>query len=221
LLVTKSESGFEVEIVDFKTNRIRKQAAGGRRQDAGGRRQVAGERRQGAGGTRQEAGIDSRRRAGQFAFDFDALAAATTSSPVDQPEISVADQVRITATDYQLQMQAYALAVTELIDALMPGLKQTGFSIKSTLHFLDPNVEFHLSGDLLSPQACALAIDDAMMDIVSSVQPEQFPVRPAMHCRMCNFLGICPAGREWVRSTKNPTSDELSMAAVAIQNRAL
>ena len=137
----------------------------------------------------------------------------TKSSTLELPGLSVEDQVRITASDYQLQMQAYALAVTELIDALMPGVKQAGFSIKSTLHFLDPNIEFHVSGDLLAPAACARAIDDAMIDIISSVEPRQFPVRPAMHCRMCNFLGICPAGREWVRSAKHSTADALSMAA--------
>ncbi len=214
LLITKSAEGFDVEIIDFKTNRIRKQASGSRRQEEEVRRQEAG-------GRRQAAGSDSRQRAGQFAFDFEAPV-ASPSATVDQREISVDDQVRITASDYQLQMQAYALAVAELIDGLMPGLKQAGFSIKSTLHFLDPNVEFHLSGDLLAPDACARAIDDAMMDIVSSVQPGQFPVRPAMHCRMCNFLGICPAGREWVRSAKSSTTDALSMAAMAIpiQNRA-
>jgi hypothetical protein len=110
-------------------------------------------------------------------------------------------------------MQAYALAVTELIGGLMPRLKQADLSIKSTLHFLDPNVEFHIPGDLLAPDACARAIDDAMIDIVSSIEPKQFPVRPAMHCRTCNFLGICPAGRDWVRSTKVTAADVLSMAA--------
>ncbi|HYJ84603.1 MAG TPA: UvrD-helicase domain-containing protein [Pyrinomonadaceae bacterium] len=198
LLISRSPTGegFEVEIIDFKTNRIRSPEV--RRQEAGGRR--------------QETGRGSRDKRGQFAFDFE-TPVVTKSSALERPGLSVEDQVRITASDYQLQMQAYALAVMDLIDALMPGLKQAGLSIKSTLHFLDPNVEFHLSEDLLVPDACARAIDDAMMDIVSSIEPRQFPVRPAMHCRMCNFLGICPPGRDWVRSAKHTTADALSMAA--------
>jgi hypothetical protein len=95
-------------------------------------------------------------------------------------------------------MQAYALAVMEL----MPSLVESGSSIISTLHFLEPNREFHLAADLLNRDACMLAIDDAMMQIISSGEPSQFPVRPALHCRMCNFLGICPAGREWLRSAR-------------------
>jgi hypothetical protein len=45
------------------------------------------------------------------------------------------------------------------------------------------------------------AIDSAMLEIVDSLEPHQFPVRPAMHCLMCNFRRICPAGRDWVRSS--------------------
>jgi ATP-dependent helicase/nuclease subunit A len=202
LLITKSSTGegFDVEIIDFKTNRIRGQRSEVRSQEARGRR--------------QETGVDVRRSRGQFAFDFDAPV-VSTSSTSKPTEISVDDQVRIVAFDYQLQMQAYALAVSDLIDGLMPGLKQAGYSMISTLHFLEPNIEFHPSSDLLAPETCARAIDDAMIDIISSIEPRQFPVRPAMHCRMCNFLGICPAGREWVRSAKNSTLDELSMAAMS------
>ena len=212
LLITQSINGFEVEVIDFKTNRIRGEKSGGRKQEAGGSGQEAAHRR-------HETGMDARRSSGQFAFDFEAPV-VSTSFTLKQTEISLDEQVLITASDYQLQMQAYALAVAELIDSLVPGLRQAGFSIKSTLHFLEPNVEFHLSGDLLAPDACARAIDNAMIDIISSIEPRQFPVRPAMHCRMCNFLGICPAGRDWVRSAKPATTDDLSMAAMAIQNRA-
>jgi hypothetical protein len=87
------------------------------------------------------------------------------------------------------------LAVSELVPSLTP--KSV---VISTLHFLEPNVEFHLTSDLLSPDACKRAIDDAMLKIVSSGEPSEFPVHTATHCRMCNFLGICKAGREWVRS---------------------
>ncbi|MEK6282617.1 MAG: UvrD-helicase domain-containing protein [Acidobacteriota bacterium] len=208
LLITRSTTGagFDVEVIDFKTNRIGGQRSAGRRQDAGGRRQEAG-------GGRQEAGGGIGRSPGQITFDFEAPVVA--SSALNQSEISVDEQVRITAADYQLQMQAYALAVAELMDGLMPGLKDAGFSIISTLHFLEPNVEFHFPGDLLSPETCARAIDSAMIDIVSSIQPSQFPFRPAMHCRMCNFLGICPAGREWVRAEQRVVSTPGDLSRVA------
>jgi len=134
----------------------------------------------------------------QIALDFSAPSAAVLAPGPSVDELSVDARVGIAASDYQLQMQAYALAVSEL----MPELIQRGSSITSTLHFLDPNVEFHLNADLLSPDACARAIDAAMGDIISSGEPSQFPVRTAAHCRMCNFLGICPAGREWVRALR-------------------
>jgi hypothetical protein len=88
------------------------------------------------------------------------------------------------------------LAVSEL----MPALMNDQSSIISTLHFLEPNVEFHLDPELLRPEACARAIDEAMTEIAASREPGQFPVRPARHCRICNFLGICPPGRDWLRS---------------------
>jgi ATP-dependent exoDNAse (exonuclease V) beta subunit len=102
------------------------------------------------------------------------------------------DAVTLAAQDYQLQMQAYALAVRSLI----PSFNARDHRIAVTLHFLEPNVEFRLPDELLQPEACAQAIDQAMTQIISSLKPEQFPVKPALHCRMCNFLGICPAGRE-------------------------
>jgi hypothetical protein len=122
----------------------------------------------------------------------------TKQADVVPNEPSLDDRVRIAASDYQLQMQAYALAVGEL----MPSLRKDVNSIKVTLHFLEPNKEFHLSSDLLSPEACMQAIDDAMMDIISSREPHQFPVCTATHCRMCSFLGICTAGREFVRALR-------------------
>ena len=67
-----------------------------------------------------------------------------------------------------------------------------------TLHFLEPNVEFQLTEDLLAPELCAHSVDNAILQILSSSEPEEFPVRPAPHCRMCNYLEFCAAGREWV-----------------------
>jgi hypothetical protein len=84
----------------------------------------------------------------------------------------------------------------------MPSLAPAVSSITSTLHFLEPNVEFHLADNLLDLATCMGAIDSAMMEIVSSSKPTHFPVRPALHCRMCNFLGICPAGRDWLSSDR-------------------
>ena len=104
--------------------------------------------------------------------------------------------MRSAASDYQLQMQAYALAVSDLL----PALVAKGGLIKVTLHFLDPNVEFHLPSELLSRDACARAIDAIMMDIVASHEPAEFPLRPALHCRMCSFLSICRGGRQWLRA---------------------
>jgi hypothetical protein len=127
----------------------------------------------------------------QIPFDFSA--SASPSGEVAD-ESSLDDQVRIAAADYQLQMQAYALAV----GALAPSLLTEGSTIASTLHFLEPNREYHLTAELLSPEACRQAIDEAMLQIISSSEPPQFPVHTATHCRMCNFLGICPAGRDFV-----------------------
>jgi hypothetical protein len=123
----------------------------------------------------------------QFAFDFE--------PEPEPPAIDVATNniIEITARDYQLQMQSYAHAVRELIPAL------ANSKIRVTLHFLDPNVETHLSDELLEPARCARAIDEAMMRIVTSADPAHFPVKTAPHCRMCNFLRVCTAGKEYLR----------------------
>jgi ATP-dependent helicase/nuclease subunit A len=183
LLITTAAGGggFAVEIIDFKTNRLRPLTTGGPSSTPA---PLIPKR------PRSKYAVE------QIAFDFNAP--VTKPHEVVAAEFSLEDQVRIAASDYRLQMQAYALAVGEL----MPELTRSGSSIISTLHFLEPNVEFHLDADLLSPDACRRAIDAAMVDIISSGEPAQFPVRTAAHCRMCNFLGICPAGREWVRAMK-------------------
>jgi len=120
----------------------------------------------------------------QFSFDFE-------HTPVDRrPSLSAA--LRTTSEDYELQMQSYALAVRELLPAL------SGNDLRVTLHFLEPNVEVHLPDELLAPAQCEAAIDDAMLRIVSSSDPVHFPVKPAAHCRTCNFLSLCRAGREFL-----------------------
>ena len=165
LLITQTPEGWlEVEIIDFKTNRIRVDLPP----------------------VVFEAPVKRPSRTGQFAFDFE---------PEPEPEIDVATNnvIEITAHDYELQMQAYALAVRELLPSL------ANAPIRVTLHFLDPNVETHLSKELLEPSRCEQAVDEAMLRIVTSAEPEQFPVKPAPHCRMCNFLRVCNPGKEYLR----------------------
>jgi CRISPR/Cas system-associated exonuclease Cas4 (RecB family) len=129
------------------------------------------------------------RSQGQIALAFmEPPVPATAASPA-----SIDAAVGVVAADYRLQMQAYALAVQTLI----PGDVQ---SIDVTLHFLDPNVEFRLPLELLDRDVCERAIDEAMLEIVSSSQPEDFPVHPSPHCRVCNFLRVCTAGRSWLKA---------------------
>jgi ATP-dependent helicase/nuclease subunit A len=188
--------GFDVEIIDFKTNRFKRAAA-------------PAERSQNATAAATFAKVEtpSRKAASKPAqglFDFESAAEETV---VDTPtlsshfaENSVQAQIDNTARDYQLQMQSYALALREL---LPPDVKMN--SLRATLHFIDPNVESALPNELLQNEACARAIDDAMTAIASldgTLNAELFPPMPASHCRMCNFLELCPAGREWLRKTE-------------------
>ncbi|HEY6660377.1 MAG TPA: PD-(D/E)XK nuclease family protein, partial [Pyrinomonadaceae bacterium] len=101
--------------------------------------------------------------------------------------------VHTAAGDYELQMQGYALAVRELLPSLAGG------KLRVTLHFLEPNVEVHLADELLEPARCEQAIDEAMQRTIYSSDPADFPVKTAPHCRICNFLRVCTAGKEWVR----------------------
>lgn len=167
LLITQTAEGwFEAEIIDFKTNRIRVDVPAVVYEAPAKRRSS---------------------RSPQFAFDFE-------PEPEPPPlDVATNNMIEITARDYQLQMQAYAHAVRELIPSLAAS------RIRVTLHFLDPNVETHLSDELLEPARCARAIDEAMMRIVTSADPAHFPVKTAPHCRMCNFLRVCTAGKEYLR----------------------
>jgi hypothetical protein len=203
LLITPSPDGkgFNIEIIDFKTNRLRPRAAAGSGSTSSlgprASRPPIAEPISNPANAMRTRRPRSQYSVEQIAFDFNAPVANKIETPGD--ELSLEDRVSIAAADYQLQMQAYALAVAEL----MPSLVAAGSSIKCILHFLDPAIEFQIDSQLLSPEACMHAIDDAMMSIVSSVAPGEFPVRPADHCRMCNFRSICPAGREWVRMTRD------------------
>jgi ATP-dependent helicase/nuclease subunit A len=163
LLITKTESGYEVEIIDFKTNRIPLGPQASRLPTVA---------------------TKTSRNQSQFAFDFDA-------APTDERSN---DSLNSIAHDYRLQMQSYALAIREL----MPSLELS--KIKVTLHFLEPNIEVHIDEDQLEAGVCARAIDAAIFDIISSNEPAEFPVKPASHCRMCNFLRVCSAGRQFLSS---------------------
>jgi hypothetical protein len=134
-------------------------------------------------------------------FDFEGqpkeITVTDRSTPFP-PEQSLESQIENTASDYRLQMQSYALALRELL----PSEVKIN-NLRATLHFIDPNVESNLPDDLLDTWACANAIDDAMAMIASldgTLDAELFPPTPASHCRMCNFLELCPAGREWLRA---------------------
>jgi ATP-dependent helicase/nuclease subunit A len=181
LLITKSPEGItEVEIIDFKTNRISKT------------KPSSGALMLGAQASRLPPVAlhqpkTSRNRSSQFAFNFDAKPPSSVPNSYD-------DSLRAAAHDYQLQMQSYALAIRELV----PSLKNT--QIRVTLHFLEPNLEFHIPEELLESSSCEQAIDAAMLDIISSSQPTHFPVKPASHCRTCSFLKVCAAGREFVKA---------------------
>ncbi|MEP6569157.1 MAG: UvrD-helicase domain-containing protein [Acidobacteriota bacterium] len=203
LLITPNASGngFDIEIIDFKTNRLSRNSTAAR---ASRSHDIEAEEQAGRPRSQNQR---SQNQVEQIVFDFDAP--APEERDVVVAELSVDDRVRNAATDYQLQMQAYALAVRELVPALLDGS-----AIISTLHFLEPNVEFHLPADVLSPEACRGAIDDAMMKIISSGEPAEFPVHTAAHCRMCNFLSICDAGREYVRSMRQNSGGVVNLKAV-------
>ncbi|HXU08616.1 MAG TPA: PD-(D/E)XK nuclease family protein, partial [Blastocatellia bacterium] len=170
LLISSSEAddGMNIEIIDFKTNRFR----GLKRESEADPHLVIG--KQSAGDATQLS----------FGFLKQGRGAHLDQEPIVQSEI------RAAANDYQIQMQAYALAARELIP-------EAG-SVRVTLHFLDPNVEVSLPAELLEADACASAIDEAMLSIVSSSAPESFDPKPADHCLVCNFSDLCEAGRRWL-----------------------
>jgi ATP-dependent helicase/nuclease subunit A len=229
LLITPALSGkgFDIEVIDFKTNRLRQQPSILERDSTsslgpraarppGGASTQNTVESNGPGDVAFNAGGRDARGPGksveQIAFDFDAPVAAPRG--VVTPELSLDERVAIAATDYQLQMQSYALAVRELAPALTEGS-----TVTATLHFLEPNIEYHLTADLLSPEACIGAIDGAMARIISSGEPREFPVHTATHCRMCNFLGICNAGRDWLRTTKRNAGGSEGLLRIAEAGR--
>ena len=177
LLITPAADGdgINVEIIDFKTNRFSSPSTLAIKTARSATAKAA-------------SGMAS----GQASFDFEAL---IDESPVLSD--SLHEQAWKLAADYQLQMQAYALALRELLPANV-----SVRTLRATLHFLDPNIEISLPAGLLELGTSASAIDGAMQTIAGidgTLDAELFPPLPAMHCHTCNFLELCPAGRGWLR----------------------
>jgi ATP-dependent helicase/nuclease subunit A len=184
-----SESEFEVEIIDFKTNRFivaPAEAPQNLIKESVVLSPLTSARLRGKRSRAKQTTVN------QFAFDFSANTAVTKASA-----LTLDEQVRLAADDYQLQMQAYALAVRELL----PELSKSG-RIKVTLHFLQPNIEVQLPRELLGADVCAQAIDNAMLKIILATEPIHFAAYPQAHCRMCSFLDVCRPGREWVKKSR-------------------
>lgn len=131
-------------------------------------------------------GWDGMAERGQLSFEF--LKSASEAN-VDE-DLLMRAEIEAMAADYRVQMQAYALAARDLI----PGV----VNVRVTLHFLGPNVEVGLPDELLERDACASAIDETMMALVSASLPEDFTANPAEHCRICAFVDICSPGRKWL-----------------------
>jgi ATP-dependent helicase/nuclease subunit A len=187
--------GLDVEIIDFKTNRFRTGAKSGTKpkQTAS----VATVARGAASQTR----VSIKAQPAQGLFDFEGPATETSQEAGSAAaKVAIQMQIENTAHDYQLQMQSYALALRELL----PSDVEIN-SLRATLHFIDPNVEVSIPAEHLEFKTCARAIDDAMAMIASldgTIGADSFPPLPAVHCRMCKFLDLCPPGREWLRSNR-------------------
>jgi ATP-dependent exoDNAse (exonuclease V) beta subunit len=170
--------GLSVEIIDFKTNRFRARRDTQLNFDEGSPSNAeckTGHK------TRKPAELD------QLSFQFFHRAFALD----DDRELLMRAEIEAAAVEYRVQMQAYALAARDLI----PGVAD----VRVTLHFLDPDVEVCLPDELLEREVCASAIDEIMAALVSSVLPASFPANPASHCRVCSFVEICDAGRQFLR----------------------
>jgi ATP-dependent helicase/nuclease subunit A len=206
LLITPSVSGdgFDVEIIDFKTNRFRSPSQPGAQHPQTIAAAATTLPASNAVATHR---TELRSQPAQAFFNFEtveeeASAEVVTTADIftSGPERSIAAQAESVARDYQLQMQSYALALRELLpsDARIS-------SLRATLHFIDPNIEISLPAALLDQQTCARAIDDAMLSISTldgRLNADLFPPLPATHCRICNFLELCPAGREWLKQQR-------------------
>jgi hypothetical protein len=182
LLITPAVDGdgIDVEIIDFKTNRFSTPPTSSLKI---------------IGSATANAAVMT--AAGQTSFDFDAVVAESSTEASSTFAASLDEQAQRIARDYQLQMQAYALALRELVPAEIHVR-----TLRATLHFLDPNIEISLAAELLDHGTSARAIDGAMETIAvidGTLEADLFPPLPATHCRTCNFLELCAAGRDWLR----------------------
>jgi ATP-dependent helicase/nuclease subunit A len=139
---------------------------------------------------RRDSGVEGKADRGQLSFEF---LQPASEARVDR-DLLIRAEIGAAAMDYRVQMQAYALAARDLIPEVT--------SVRVTLHFLDPDVEVYLSGELLEREVCAAAIDETMLALVSSSSPENFPCNPAEHCRMCSFVDLCPPGSRWLAEAR-------------------
>jgi ATP-dependent helicase/nuclease subunit A len=205
LLIVPSPNGagFDVEIIDFKTNRFR------------GPSQLDTKHTQTAAlplpaksapqpALKSLAGSGSKPAQALFNFEASCEESANVTPGTEdlaaKQDLPIEEQAANVAHDYQLQMQSYALALREL---LPPDMKIN--ALRATLHFIDPNVEISLPLELVDQATCARAIDGAMHSIAAldaSLDTDLFPPSPATHCRICNFLELCPAGREWLKQQR-------------------
>ena len=196
LLITPATDGegVDVEIIDFKTNRF----------TAPAQRSYTDVRTTRApGATLKIQAKNSTDAIGQGLLNFESIAEEVVTEDIAGPDndllnASINDQVERVANDYRLQMQGYALALRELLPADVR--IQT---LRATLHFIEPQIEFSLPASLLEEVICARNVDEAMTVIAlleGTLDADQFPPLSAAHCRTCNFLEMCPAGKEWMRS---------------------
>ncbi len=221
LLITPSASGkgVDIEIIDFKTNRFRL-SSGVRTPQPQTVAAVASVVPASRPAPTHRTEIGSQPT--QALFNFEAIqegmspVLATAAVLPSQSELSIAEQAETVAHDYQLQMQSYALALRELLryrtgsgsDRVIDSSSEETLkinSLRATLHFIDPNIEISLPVALLDQETCARAIDEAMLSIASldgTLDASLFPPLTATHCRICNFLELCPAGREWMNQQR-------------------
>ena len=186
LLITHATDGLNVEIIDFKTNRF----------PPANSSRVTRKTATARASQSEVAGLT-----GQAAFDFEAAETVALSDFQETSDASLDEQIQNAARDYRLQMQGYALALREMLP------RNTRInSMRGTLHFIHPNVEVNMPEGLLESEACVEAIDGAMSEIASldgTLEMEKFPTLADTHCRMCNFLSFCAAGREWLRARQS------------------
>ena len=197
LLITPATNGegVDVEIIDFKTNRFSVPA---RRSQT----DVVTAKASGAPQVKIQA-KNSTNAIGQGLLNFESIAEQVVTEDIagrdnELLNASINDQVERVANDYRLQMQGYAVALRELLpdDVRIQ-------TLRATLHFIEPQIEFSLPAFLLEEVTCARNVDEAMTMIAlieGTLDADQFLPLPAAHCRTCNFLEMCPAGKEWMGS---------------------